>query len=247
MLRLASYNVHKCRGFDRRRRPARIIAVLNALEADVVVLQEVDHRLSPRRAALPRALIAQETDFDVPPLATSGHSLGWHGQAILVRRGIAVTGLARIQLPGLEPRGAVLADLGLADGRVLRVVGVHLGLVRRYRLLQLAAIRAALAARALMPTAILGDFNEWSAAGGTATLGAAFRVHAPGLSFPALRPVAALDRVALGPGLHLRAAGVLKAAPARTASDHLPVWADLSIDRPVQGPSGIRAPGSSDF
>lgn len=244
MLRLATYNVHKCLGLDRRRKPGRIIAVLNALEADVVALQEVDHRLAPRRAALPRALIAHETDFDVLALATSAHSLGWHGQVILTRRGIAVTGVVRIALPGLEPRGAVLADLALPDGAALRVVGVHLGLVRRYRLMQLAAIGAVLGRHQAMPAVVLGDFNEWSRAGGTATLGAAFRVHAPGPSFPALRPVAALDRVALGPGLQLRAAGVCKAAPARIASDHLPVWADVVVDRQPGPPAPLRVPGA---
>jgi len=241
MLRLASYNVHKCLGLDRRRKPGRIIAVLDALGADVVALQEVDHRLAPRHAALPRALIAHETDFEVLPLAVSAPSLGWHGQAILTRRGIGVTGLARIQLPGLEPRGAVMADLALPGGAALRVVGVHLGLVRRYRLMQLAAIRAALGGHVAMPTVILGDFNEWSVAGGTATLGEGFRVHAPGLSFPALRPVAALDRVAPGPGVHLRAAGVLRTAPARIASDHLPVWADITVDRRFVAP--VSPPG----
>ena len=33
MIRLASYNVHKCVGMDRRRQPERIVAVLNALDA----------------------------------------------------------------------------------------------------------------------------------------------------------------------------------------------------------------------
>jgi len=232
-VRLASYNIHKCLGLDRRRRPGRIVAVLNALQADIVALQEVDHRLAPRRAALPRALLSHETDLAVLPFALGEASLGWHGQVILVRRCVTVTAVLRLQLPGLEPRGAVLAELALPGGAALRVVGVHLGLVRRYRLMQLDAIRVALSRRAPMATAVLGDFNEWSQGGGTATLGAEFRVHAPGPSFPALRPVAALDRIALGPGLHLRAAGVLRAAPARIASDHLPVWADLAVDRAV--------------
>ncbi|MGB2893339.1 MAG: endonuclease/exonuclease/phosphatase family protein, partial [Albidovulum sp.] len=86
-LRLASYNVHKCLGMDRRRSPERIVSVLNALDADIVALQEVDHRLPPRPAALPRALIERETDFGVLPFAPEGPSLGWHGQTMLVRRG----------------------------------------------------------------------------------------------------------------------------------------------------------------
>ena len=43
----------------------------------------------------------------------------------------------------------------------LRVIGVHLGLIRRYRLQQLAAIRRALAKLPPRPTLLAGDFNEW--------------------------------------------------------------------------------------
>ena len=49
-LRLASYNIRKCIGLDRRRDPGRILRVINGLEADVVVLQEADRRMGPRRA-----------------------------------------------------------------------------------------------------------------------------------------------------------------------------------------------------
>lgn len=230
-LRLASYNIHKCVGLDRRRRPERIIAVLNALDADIVTLQEVDHRLPPRPEALPRSLIERETDFGVLPFAPEGPSLGWHGQTMLVRRGLVVERVRRILLPGLEPRGAILAELAPESGG-LRVVGAHLALIRRYRTMQFAAIRAAIGRRGEMPTAILGDFNDWSARGGTEALGAAFRLHAPGPSFPAARPVGALDRVALSAGLHLMTAGVHLRAPATLASDHLPVWADIRVDPP---------------
>ena len=40
-LRIATYNIHRCRGLDGRTRPDRIAAVLRAIDADVVALQEV--------------------------------------------------------------------------------------------------------------------------------------------------------------------------------------------------------------
>jgi len=40
-LRIATYNVHRCRGLDGRTRPDRIAAVLQAIGADIVALQEV--------------------------------------------------------------------------------------------------------------------------------------------------------------------------------------------------------------
>jgi len=40
-LRIVTYNVHKCRGVDRRVRPDRIVEVLRELRPDIVALQEV--------------------------------------------------------------------------------------------------------------------------------------------------------------------------------------------------------------
>lgn len=40
-IRVATYNIHRCRGLDRRTVPARIADVLAAIDADVIALQEV--------------------------------------------------------------------------------------------------------------------------------------------------------------------------------------------------------------
>lgn len=220
-LRLASYNIRKCIGLDRRRDPGRVLDVINGIDADVVVLQEADKRLGARPAALPRRMLETHSDFVAVEMDETGLSLGFHGNAVLVRRGLTACHVQRITLPGAEPRGAVSVELGGA----LRIVAVHLGLLRRDRRRQLAAIRAALPGD--MPTAILGDFNEWSAAKGLEALECGFAVHAPGRSFHAARPVAALDRVALSDGLELRDAGVVETRLSRRASDHLPVWVDI--------------------
>ncbi|SHJ21450.1 Metal-dependent hydrolase, endonuclease/exonuclease/phosphatase family [Shimia gijangensis] len=208
-----------------RRRPDRSLQVINALQAEVVVLQEADKRLPPRPAALPHDLI-QSHDWTTLDFGQPGGSLGWHGNAMLLRPDISVLGTAGIDLPGLEPRGAIIAELSTKIG-YLRVVGVHLGLLRRYRLLQLMAITRELRRRPSMPTIIAGDFNEW---GPKTALDAA----TPGLdfvegghSFPAPRPIAALDAFALTADLRATSCGVHRQRPAASASDHLPVWADL--------------------
>jgi endonuclease/exonuclease/phosphatase family metal-dependent hydrolase len=226
-LRLASYNLHKCVGPDGRRSPGRVIDVLNALGADVVALQEADRRLGPRPAALPRALIETATDFDLVNVDPESPSLGWHGNAVLVRRGLAARAVGRIALPGFEPRGGLVVEVESPLGP-LRLAAVHLGLLRRDRTRQLRALRDELAGRTPMPTAILGDFNEWSLRKGMEPLGGTFSVVTPGRSFHALHPMAHLDRLALCGALALRGAGVLDTAPARAASDHLPVWADVA-------------------
>lgn len=227
-LRIVSYNTHKCVGLDRRRRPDRIAAVLARNRADIIVLQEVDHRLGPRPTALPAPMIEEATGLALLPFALSPVSLGWHGQAMLIRPEFTPRAVRRIALPGLEPRGAILTELDTPQGP-FRIVGVHLALLGRFRRMQLSAISAAISHRTVMPTLVIGDFNEWSPKGSGDALGPDFRLHAPGPSFPAARPVARLDRLALGHGLHLKGAGLIDGRAERIASDHLPLWADVSF------------------
>ncbi|RYH10163.1 endonuclease/exonuclease/phosphatase family protein [Tropicimonas sp. IMCC6043] len=223
--RLASYNIQKAVGVDFRRDPERIIEVINALGADVVALQEVDKRLGERPSVLCRRMIEAETDFTIAPLAQNDVSLGWHGNAILVRRDHAILATGHIDLPALEPRGAVRVDV-TTPGGPLAVVGAHLGLMRHFRRLQLETIRAHLE-DAPTRTLILGDFNEWSEDRGMEPLEEHYETVSPGKSFHAARPLAALDRFALGRHIALRDAGVEERPLARRASDHLPVWADV--------------------
>ena len=225
-LRLASYNLQKCVGLDMQRRPDRSLLVIRALRADVIVLQEADKRLPPRPTALPFDLI-ETNGFDIVDFGQPGGSLGWHGNAMLVRNGATIIETDALDLPGLEPRGAIRADLDTAIGP-LRVIGVHLGLLRRYRLMQLSAITRHLRRLAPMPTILAGDFNEWGSkrALDVATPGLDF--VDPGHSFPAARPIAGLDGFALDKNLTPVNKAVHSRRPARVASDHLPVWIEVT-------------------
>ncbi|WP_236545268.1 endonuclease/exonuclease/phosphatase family protein [Tropicimonas marinistellae] len=226
-LRLASYNIQKAVGVDFRRDPERILDVVNALDADIVALQEVDKRLGARPSALCRNLIGTETDFQIAPLAENDVSLGWHGNAVLVRRGLEITEVERVDLPGLEPRGAVRVEVTFEQSAI-NVVGAHLGLVRFHRRLQLQTIRDHLG-EAAGRTVVMGDFNEWSMDRGMEPLEPDFQIISPGNSFHAARPVAGLDRFALGQDVELRDAGVEQGQLASRASDHLPIWSDVGI------------------
>ncbi len=226
-LRVASYNIRKCIGLDRRRRPDRIAEVIAGLGADIVALQEADRRLGARPAALTPAHL-DGSGLQALPIARNGVSLGWHGNAILVRRGIAMTDLHRLDLPGLEPRGAVIADLA-GPGGPLRVVATHLGLTRRHRRQQLDRITGVVNGLSPLPTIILGDFNEWASLRGLEPLSAGYTVLAPGHSFHAARPIAPLDRIAHCAQLTLTDAGVVETPLSARASDHLPIWAEIRL------------------
>ncbi len=227
-LRLASYNIRKAVGLDWRRDPARTLRVIRALDADVVALQEADKRLGLRPAAVSSQAIARQTELRAVPLGHSPVSLGWHGNAVLVRQSLEVTATDCIELPGIEPRGCVIVRLA-TEGGELTLVAVHLGLRRRCRRLQFASILRALGRAGAERAVILGDFNEWSPDRGVEPLQQRFRVVSPGLSFHASQPVAPLDRFALGARVQLVDAGVEAGPVARRASDHLPVWTEIEL------------------
>ena len=162
-------------------------------------------------------------------LRVNTRNIGWHGNAILVKRHVGVIDCAALDLPTLEPRGAVMAEL-LIEDRPLRVVGMHLDLSGLWRKRQMRAILDAIAGRPQkMPTVLMGDTNEWRIeAGCLKEIEPEFHVAPTGPSFHARHPVAALDRIIVHKDLTIEAAGVHMTPAARRASDHLPIWARLS-------------------
>ncbi len=232
-LRVASYNIHKGIGLDRRRDPERILRVLREIDADVVALQEADRRFGSRAAALPRQMIDALSDYRAVPLDTRPDSIGWHGNALLVRKGTVVRDAAIVPLPTLEPRGAICATLEMAGamaGRRVRIVGMHLDISGLRRRQQVRTIMAHVAGyTSSCPAVLMGDLNEWSVErGAMAAFGPGYVLLAPGRSFHARRPVAQLDRIVVSAGVETRGCGVHHSAAAAVASDHLPVWADLA-------------------
>ncbi len=248
---VASYNMRKAVGTDRRRRPDRVLHVLQEIDADIVALQEADRRFGTRASAVPHGLIDSHglykpVEFGVSHsrlahampwgervetmLRLDTRNLGWHGNAILVKRDIEVTGVEALHLPTLEPRGAVLAEL-VVRGQELRIIGMHLDLSGLWRRRQVRTIIEHIDKRHRpMPTVLMGDTNEWRVAGGCLSeFGDAYRVAPTGNSFHARRPVAALDRILVANSLRIEAAGVHASAEAKKASDHLPVWARLGL------------------
>jgi endonuclease/exonuclease/phosphatase family metal-dependent hydrolase len=245
---LASYNMHKAVGLDGRRDPHRILRVLQEIDADVVALQEADRRIGGRGSTVPHELIDSQGLYKPVHLGVrhkrvfekarkhtdrllklDTRNIGWHGNAILVKPDVGVLDCAALELPTLEPRGAVIAELLVRD-RPLRVVGMHLDLSGLWRRRQIRAILAEIARRPQkMPTVLMGDTNEWrTIAGCLKDFEPEFHIAPTGPSFHARHPVAQLDRIIVDKNLSIEAAGVHMSAAARRASDHLPIWARVS-------------------
>ena len=245
---VASYNMHKAVGLDGRRDPHRVLKVLQEIDADIVALQEADKRVGGRGSTVPHELIDSHGMYKPVHLGVrhkrplekarqhaerllkvNTRNIGWHGNAILVKHHIGLIDCAALDLPTLEPRGAVMAELLIGD-TPLRVIGMHLDLSGLWRRRQMRAIIEAIAARPQsMPTVLMGDTNEWrTVAGCLRDLEPDYHLAPTGPSFHARHPVAPLDRIIVHKDLTIEAAGVHMTPAARRASDHLPIWARLS-------------------
>ncbi|MFV0645126.1 MAG: endonuclease/exonuclease/phosphatase family protein [Sphingomonadaceae bacterium] len=227
-IRFASYNIHKAVGTDGRRDGERIIAVLREINADIIALQEADRRLGDRASVLSRAGL-DDTQWRPLDVAVRPRSLGWHGNALLVRRDIECVDSGPMHLPVMEPRGAVRAILDVG-GQKICIIGAHLdlsGLRRRDQ------IRAILNQReddaGQIPFVLMGDFNQWTRRGAMREFDEGWHVITPGSSFPSRRPIATLDRIVASQEWHILDHGVHHSALAVQASDHLPVWAELGL------------------
>lgn len=224
-LRIATYNIHGAVGTDGLFDPARVAAVLAEIDADVVALQEVHsgaaggNLLAHLRAALDVETVSGPTLF---------RSDAEYGNALLSR--YPVRGVNRIDLSvgRREPRGAL--DTLLDAGRGLRVLATHLGLWPGERRRQVKRLLQALDDGPQLPTVLLGDLNEWYLWGRPLRwLHAEFERSPAPATFPARRPVLALDRLWARPRSMLERVKVHATPLARRASDHLPLVATLVL------------------
>jgi endonuclease/exonuclease/phosphatase family metal-dependent hydrolase len=206
------------------------VTVLRELHADVIALQEADRRIGAREAVLPRALL-DDSPWRVAHVSRRPQSMGWHGNAILVRRDLPIEECHALDLPTLEPRGAACAVIGEGRER-FRVIGTHLDLSGLRRRDQVRSLLRFTADHGDMPTVILGDFNQWGhTTGAMREFDKDWGQIAPGPSYPSRRPVARLDRVVHCGGWRCRLADVHHSALAVVASDHLPIYADLELHK----------------
>ena len=233
---VASYNVHKCVGLDRRFDPQRTMKVISEIGADIIALQEADQRFGDRAGLLDLDAVERETGLVPVSLSGRRKSHGWHGNVVLFRKG-SVSSVRKIVLPGAEPRGAVVVDFELEVGP-LRIIAAHFGLLRQSRKLQAGTLLTAAELHCGKPTILVGDLNEWRLGKRSSlrSLEPAFGPkHALIPSFPSRFPVLVLDRVMARPHHLLTGLEAHDTALARVASDHLPIRAVIHLNARRKG------------
>lgn len=231
-IRIASYNIHA--GLDARNRPSLplILETLEKVNADIVLLQEVD-RLLPR-SGFRDQLHYMGKNAGYPHRNFSGRlKLGpcAFGNAILSRLEIQQWHTIALPAGGGEPRaaiGAVLATHGAPQ-----IWCTHLGLRSDWRENQLAFLSERFyLLPETTPVILGGDFNASPGAPEIrsflqATRMTDFDLTAP--TFPAENPVSRIDHL-LGKGVELINSGTRE----DPGSDHCLIWADFSLPRMLQ-------------
>ncbi len=228
-LSVATWNIHKGIGADRRRDLDRTAAVIGEIAPDIMALQEADTRFGTRRGLLDLAALARDHGLVAVPMPGPHPAHGWHGNVLLLREA-EVQAVHRIALPGLEPRGALITDI-VHDGRPLRVIAAHLGLWPGSRAAQTKALMALLGEMEARPHLLMGDLNIWRSVKAAALghLAPHFQDTVALPSYPARYPVAALDRMMASAPARLTGGAVHNTPLARRASDHLPLKARLHL------------------
>jgi len=224
-LRLATWNIHMAVGSDGRRDLPRIVQVIRQLQVAVIGLQEVDNQLEKGRDDL--QFLAKQTGMEVIAGPTMQRTRGDYGNALLTRLPVRKVARHDLSFKQREPRGLLLVELAWQE-RPLLVAVTHLGLRPGERRDQVRRLCSHLAKEEQKPLVLMGDFNEWFIWGRPLRwLQRHFGKISSPATFPARWPIFQLDHILVEPPECLVEKSVYRESPARDASDHLPLVAEL--------------------
>ncbi len=228
-LRLATYNVHKCRGMDLRVKPARVVRAIRELRADVIAIQEV---------------FAQQAEYISSELGIAsvfGPARKYvgeeYGNAVFSRFPILSSGNYDLTIRRREPRRCLRTDFQIG-GTLLHLFAVHLGtsyFERRRQVAKLMSPEVLWNPELKGARAVVGDFNEWTRGLVTRTLSehlesADIAYHLQrSRTYPGFLPLLHLDHVYYDPELQLTGMHLHRSAIALAASDHLPLVAEFRV------------------
>jgi endonuclease/exonuclease/phosphatase family metal-dependent hydrolase len=232
-LRVATYNIHRCRGMDGRTSAERVAGVIKSINADIVALQEV--------------IGAGPTSGGHAEEIGAMLGMGWVMASVRHLRGALFGNVVLSRLPirdhsqydlswkTCEPRCCQRVDIAM-DNDTLHLYNVHLGtafLERRYQAGRLSGFVHD--KRIGTPKIVLGDFNEWMR--GLATTMLSERLQSIDLrshlrrrrTYPGVFPVLHLDHIYYEGTVEVVKLELPRTRLSLMASDHLPLVAELKV------------------
>lgn len=245
--RLATYNIHRAIGVDRRFRPERVATILQQHEPDIVLLQEVDEGVPRSREMNLARELAGEVGLGHFAL---GHNVslrkGWYGNATLSRYPIVRERNIDLTIGKRKRRGCQHTTIQLEKKRghphLLEIFNLHLGLSARERQRQAGLLARSREMAQLEPgqaCVLGGDFNDWR------SMLRAYFVEGLGFdcatdrptrngpraikTYPSFSPRGGLDRVYYRGPLSLRSVFCCRHRDSRVASDHRPIIVDFEL------------------
>jgi endonuclease/exonuclease/phosphatase family metal-dependent hydrolase len=238
-LRVLSYNIHKCiGGVDRRYEPQRVADVIHKLDADVLLLQEVDD-------GVPRSNGDSQVHVLGDLLGMKHRSWfanvdvrggGKYGNAILSRYPIIESTNIDLSIRFKKKRSVLHGVIRVRHDEVDRTIhlfNMHLGLARFERRIQLRTFLESHPFSHLhheTPVVVGGDLNDVYGRLGELLRPAGFRgVERRPLTFPAWGPMRALDAIFVRGSVDFLKLSRCDSELARRASDHRPLVADIRL------------------
>jgi len=236
-LKVATYNIHKGVGLDRRFSPERIVDVLREIDADLIALQEVLCHSQLHRRDDQASFIGEELGMDFRIGENRKLNGGDYGNVILSRFPITGHYNFDISVTKYEPRGCLHTEVEIG-GETLHFLNIHMGtsyFERRKQVNKLLAEHVLLRPDLVGRRIVAGDFNEWISGITTRLFKSEFKSLEPKLhlgrrrTFPGVMPLVHLDHIYFDEDFRLVEAWLHRSRKSLIASDHLPIVARFEL------------------
>jgi endonuclease/exonuclease/phosphatase family metal-dependent hydrolase len=243
--RVMTYNIHGCVDANGDVNPLKIINIIRELEVDIAALQEVDAENPIVKNRNQAKIISEALDLGYIYFPVEEKRPHHFGLAVLSR--FSFSKICCNRLPNLYPkldlrkRGAIRASIDTPAGK-MHIVNTHLSVFKLERRKQLNALLTNSRLPAVLenePMVLCGDFNAGPSSATykklskhlTDVQSISNKNSASKATFHSKSPAFQYDHIFVSSHFTIRNAEVKRTTDIETASDHLPLVAELAVKK----------------